>query len=112
MHIKRKIYLKSISIRWWKIITLIGYIWFSPYSTNTLIRFNTLHFLLLFYISVFKMSRRVNPLSLRLYKSKNWPLTYTVPLYRNSKIFHQTVCIDLYLRTKINQKFFKKRTRF
>jgi len=55
------------------------------------------------------MSRRVNPLSLRLYASKNWPLIYTAPLYRNSKIFHQTVCIDLYIRTKINQRFLKKR---
>jgi len=55
------------------------------------------------------MSRRVNPLSFRLYRSKNWPLMYVAPLHRNSKVYHQTVCIDLYIRTKVNQKRFLKK---
>jgi hypothetical protein len=54
------------------------------------------------------MSRRVNPLSIRLYTSENWPFVYAAPLYKNAKIFHQTLSIDLYIRSKINQKSVKK----
>lgn len=57
------------------------------------------------------MSRRANPLSTRIYRTIGWSSTYSSPLYRNAKVFHQTLNIDLYLRTKIGQRklFFKKR---
>jgi hypothetical protein len=58
------------------------------------------------------MSRRANPLSTRLYKTGGWFSIYSSPLHRNAKVFHQTACIDLYLRTKIGQRrlFLKKQS--
>jgi len=58
-----------------------------------------------------KMSRRTNPISNRLYSSTDWSFLYASPLHKNSKVLHQTICLDIFLRIKLSQNklFLKKR---